>query len=66
MENVSFKIAKVSEYNLSDPLDLIRMRRDNNSDETKAREQEQDKVKSQISNAINLTYNQALVKNNLK
>jgi len=66
MEKVSFKIAKVSEYNLSDPLDLIRMRRDNNSDETKAREQEQDKVKSQISNAINLTYNQALVKNNLK
>jgi len=66
MEKVTFKIAKVSEYNLSDPLDLIRMRRDNNSDETKAREQEQDKVKSQITNAINSTYNQALVKNNLK
>ena len=66
MEKVTFKIAKVSEYNLSDPLDLIRMRRDNNSDETKAREQEQDKVKSQISSAINSTYNQALIKNNLK
>ena len=66
MEKVTFKIAKVSEYNLSDPLDLIRMRRDNNSDETKAREQEQDKIKSQISSAINSTYNQALVKNNLK
>ena len=66
MEKVTFKIAKVSEYNLSDPLDLIRMRRDNNSDETKTREQEQDKIKSQISSAINLTYNQALIKNNLK
>ena len=66
MEKVTVKIAKVSEYNLSDPLDLIRMRRDNNSDETKAKEQEQDKIKSQISSAINSTYNQALVKNNLK
>ena len=66
MEKVTFKIEKVSEYNLNDPLDLIRMRRDNNSDETKAREQEQDKIKSQISSAINSTYNQALVKNNLK
>ena len=66
MEKVTFNITKVSEYNLSDPLDLIRMRRDNNSDETKAREQEQDKIKSQISSAINSTYNQALVKNNLK
>ena len=51
---------------MSDPLDLIRMKRDNNSEETKAREQEQDKVKSQISNAINSTYNQSLIKNNLK
>ena len=66
MENVSFKVEKVSEYNLSDPLDLIRMRRDNNSDETKAREQEQNKIKSQISSAINSTYNQSLIKNNLK
>ena len=66
MDNVTVSFSKVSEYNLSDPLDLIRMRRDNNSDETKAREQEQDKVKSQITNAINSTYNQALVKNNLK
>jgi len=66
MDKVTVSFSKVSEYNLSDPLDLIRMRRDNNSDETKAREQEQDKVKSQITNAINSTYNQALVKNNLK
>jgi len=65
MEKVSFKIEKVSEYNLSDPLDLIKMRRDNNSDETKAKEQEQDKIKSQISRAINGTYKQCLVKNNL-
>ncbi len=65
MEKVNFKIEKVSEYNLSDPLDLIRMRRDNNSDETKAKEQEQDKIKSQISSAINGTYKQCLVKNNL-
>ena len=65
MENVTFKIAKVSEYNLSDPLDLIRMRRDNNSPETKAKEQEQNKIKSHISNAIDSTYNQCLVKNNL-
>ena len=66
MDTVTVSFSKVSEYNLSDPLDLIRMRRDNNSDETKAREQEQDKVKSQISSAINSTYNQALIKNNLK
>ena len=65
MEKVTFNITKVSEYNLSDPLDLIRMKRDNNSPETKAREQEQDKVKSQISSAINSTYNQAIIKNNL-
>mgnify|MGYP003649827949 FL=1 len=66
MDKVTVSFSKVSEYNLSDPLDLIRMRRDNNSDETKAREQEQNKVKSQISSAINSTYNQALIKNNLK
>ena len=66
MDKVTVSFSKVSEYNLSDPLDLIRMRRDNNSDETKAREQEQNKIKSQISSAINLTYNQALIKNNLK
>jgi len=65
MEKVTFKIAKVSEYNLSDPLDLIRMRRDNNSPETKAKEQEQNQIKAKISNAINGTYNQCLVKNNL-
>jgi hypothetical protein len=41
------------------------MKRDNNSPETKAREQEQDKIKSQISSAINSTYNQAIIKNNL-
>ena len=66
MEKVTFNITKVSEYNLSDPLDLIRMKRDNNSPETKLREQEQGRIKSQISSAINSTYNQALVKNNLK
>jgi len=65
MEKVTFNITKVSEYNLSDPLDLIRMKRDNNSPETKAREQEQDKIKSQISSEINSTYNQAIIKNNL-
>ena len=65
MEKVTFKIAKVSEYNLSDPLDLIRMRRDNNSPETKAKEQEQNKIKSQILSSIDSTYSQCLVKNNL-
>jgi hypothetical protein len=66
MKNVSFKVEKVSEYNLSDPLDLIRMRRDNNSEETKKREQEQNQIKGKIVNAINSTYNQSLIKNNLK
>ena len=66
MEKVSFKIEKVSEYNLSDPLDLIRMRKDNNSPETKAREKEQNKIKGKIINSINSTYNQSLIKNNLK
>ena len=66
MENVSVKIEKVSEYNLSDPLDLIRMRNDNNSPETKAKEKEQNIVKDKIINSINSTYNQSLIKNNLK
>ena len=65
MEKVTFKIAKVSEYNLSDPLDIARMKADSNSPETKAKEQEQNQIKAKISNAINGTYNQCLVKNNL-
>ena len=66
MENVSFKIEKVSEYNLSDPLDLIRMRNDNNSAEKKAKEKEQNIIKDKIIKSINSTYNQSLIKNNLK
>ena len=66
MENVSFKIEKVSEYNLSDPLDLIRMRNDNNSPERKAKEKEQNIIKDKIIKSINSTYNQSLIKNNLK
>ena len=65
MEKVTVSFSKVSEYNLSDPLDLIRMKRDNNSPETKEREEEQSKVKAQITSAINSTYNQAIIKNNL-
>ena len=42
------------------------MRRDNNSPETKAKEQEQNQIKNKIVSAINGTYNQCLVKNNLK
>jgi hypothetical protein len=60
MEKVTVSFSKVSEYNLSDPLDLIRMKRDNNSPETKEREEEQSKVKAQITSAINSTYNQAI------
>lgn len=66
MEKVTVKIEKVAEYNLSDPLDVIRMKRDNNSPETKAREKEQEQIKSKIVSAINNTYNQSLIKNNLK
>jgi len=66
MEKVSFKIEKVSEYNLSDPKDLERMRQDNNSPETKAREQQQEQEKAKIVNAINSQYNQNIIKNNLK
>ena len=66
MENVSVKIEKVSEYNLSDPLDLIRMRNDNNSAEKKAKEKEQNIIKDKIIKSINSTYNQSLIKNNLK
>ncbi len=66
MEKVTFKIEKVSEYNLSDPLDVIRMKRDNNSPETKAKEKEQEHIKSKIVNDINNTYNQSIIKNNLK
>jgi hypothetical protein len=66
MEKVTVKIEKVSEYNLSDPKDLERMRQDNNSEETKKREEEKRKVEGQIVSAINSTYNQALIKNNLK
>ena len=42
------------------------MRQDNNSEETKKREEEKRKVEGQIVSAINSTYNQALIKNNLK
>ena len=66
MEKVTVKIEKVSEYNLSDPKDLERMKQDNNSEETKKREEEKRKVEGQIVSAINSTYNQALIKNNLK
>ena len=61
---VTIKIEKVSEYNLSDPKDLERMKQDNNSEETKKKEQEQNQIKSKIVNAINNTYNQNLIKNN--
>jgi hypothetical protein len=66
MEKVTFKIGKVSEYNLSDPVDLARMRADANSPETKKRELEQDQIKAKIAGAINGTYNQCLIKNGLK
>nr|BAR36426.1 lipoprotein [uncultured Mediterranean phage uvMED] len=66
MEKVTFKIEKVSEYNLSDSKDLERMKQDNNSEETKKKEQEQRQIEGQIVSAINSTYNQALIKNNLK
>ena len=66
MEKVTFEIAKVSEYNLSDPSDLARMRVDSNSPETLKWEREQNQIKKNISSAINGTYNQCLVKNNLK
>jgi hypothetical protein len=65
MDKVTVTVSKVSEYNLSDPQDLERMRADNNSPETKEREEEQSKVKAQITSAINSTYNQAIIKNNL-
>jgi hypothetical protein len=66
MEKVTVKIEKVSEYNLSNPKDLERMRQDNNSPETKAREQQQEQEKAKIVNAINNQYNQNIIKNNLK
>ena len=65
MDKVTVTFSKVSEYNLSDTQDLERMRADNNSPETKEREEEQSKVKAQITSAINTTYNQAIIKNNL-
>ena len=66
MEKVTVKIEKVAEYDLSDPKDLERMRQDNNSPETKAREQQQEQEKAKIVNAINGQYNQNIIKNNLK
>jgi len=42
------------------------MKQDNNSEETKKKEQEQNRIKGQIVSAINSTYNQSLIKNNLK
>ena len=45
MDKVTVSFSKVSEYNLSDPLDLIRMRRDNNSDETKAESKSKTRLK---------------------
>ena len=66
MEKVTVKFSKVSEYNLSDPVDLARMRADSNSPETLKRKREQNQIKQTISSAINGTYSQCLVKNNLK
>ncbi len=66
MEKVTFTIGEPKTYNLSDPVDLARMRADANSPETKKRELEQDQIKAKIAGAINGTYNQCLVKNNLK
>ncbi len=66
VNSVFVEVRKVSEYNLSDPKDLERMKQDNNSEETKKREEEKRKVEGQIVSAINSTYNQSLIKNNLK
>ena len=66
MEKVTFTIGEPKTYNLSDPVDLARMRVDANSPETKKRELEQDQIKAKIVGAINGTYNQCLIKNNLK
>ena len=66
MEKVTFTIGEPKTYNLSDPVDLARMRVDANSPETKKRELEQDQIKEEIAVAINGTYNKCLVKNNLK
>jgi hypothetical protein len=66
MEKVTFTIGEPKTYNLSDPVDLARMRVDANSPETKKRELEQDQIKAKIAGTINGTYNQCLIKNNLK
>lgn len=65
IEKVSFKITKVSEYNLSDPVDIAKMRADSNSPETLKREKEQNQIKQHISDSINNTYKHCLIKNKL-
>ena len=65
MSNVTWTVQKTSEYNLSDPADLARMKADANSPETKAKEAEQAQVKDQINRSINLVYKTCLLKNNL-
>lgn len=65
MENVTWTVEKTSEYNLSDPADLARMKADANSPETKAREAEQAKENQLINRSIDLVYKTCLLKNNL-
>jgi hypothetical protein len=65
MKNVTWTVEKTSEYNLSDPADLARMKADANSPETKAREAEQAKQNQLINRSIDLVYKTCLLKNNL-
>ena len=66
MENVTWKITKTAEYNLSDPGDLARMKADHNSPKEQQERKEQEKIKGHIAGAIHGAYNQCLTKNKLK
>ena len=65
MENVTFTVETRGTYNLSDPVDLARMKADNNSPEAKAREQEQKEVNAKINLAVAQNINACYKKNNL-
>jgi len=64
MKSVKYEIKSTGTYNLSDPLDMIRLREDNKNREQK--ELEEKKTLNKINTAINQTYHSCLIKNNLK
>ena len=64
-KHVSWEIKPGKTYNLSDPVDLARMRADANSPEELKAKKEQEDIKAKLANYANHLYKKCVVKNNL-